>query len=143
MVSEAAGDGERARDVRFTRRDIERFAAASADLNPLHVDPAFARRTPFGDCVVHGALVAVAMLGTLPEAERRGVRALRAWFAGPVIPGASARVTALRSKKADDLWELRLAGRGKTLARLVAAPSAQRIAPGLVFTTGSGTQRRP
>jgi NAD(P)-dependent dehydrogenase (short-subunit alcohol dehydrogenase family)/acyl dehydratase len=142
MASEG-GAAERERTVRLTREDIERFAAASADVNPLHVDPAFARRTPFGGCVVHGALVAIAMLGTLADAERRRVRALRAWFAGPVIPGAPARVTALRSKKAEELWELKLTARGRTVARLVAGPSAEHIAPRLAAAAGSGAPLVP
>lgn len=42
----------------LSEADIERFAAASGDTNPLHLDPAFAAKTRFGESVVHGSLVA-------------------------------------------------------------------------------------
>jgi len=38
----------------FTASDQLRFAAASGDFNPLHLDPVFARRTMFGQPIVHG-----------------------------------------------------------------------------------------
>ncbi len=126
-----AGPAEPPHDLRFTIGDIERFAAASGDHNPLHVDRDFARRTPFGQCIVHGSLVTIGMLGVLPADELARVTALRAWFAGPVLPGSTSRVTASRSAKDPGTWEIRLIGRGKALARLVAGPSAERIAPGL------------
>ncbi|RJQ34479.1 MaoC family dehydratase [Candidatus Parcubacteria bacterium] len=34
--------------------DIDAFAALSGDMNPLHVDDAYATDTPFGKRVVHG-----------------------------------------------------------------------------------------
>jgi len=48
--------------------DIRKFAEVSGDTNPLHCDPEYARRTRFGECVVHGMLGAgfiSAAVGTL------------------------------------------------------------------------------
>jgi 3-oxoacyl-[acyl-carrier protein] reductase len=42
----------------FSREDTLAFAAMSGDFSPLHVDPAYAASTEFGDCVVHGLLLA-------------------------------------------------------------------------------------
>jgi acyl dehydratase len=42
----------------FTDEDLQRFIAITGDTNPLHVDDAFASRTPFGRRVVHGMLAA-------------------------------------------------------------------------------------
>lgn len=47
--------------VRFSKtlsqRDIERFAAASGDTNPIHLDDEWAERTRFNGRIVHGILV--------------------------------------------------------------------------------------
>lgn len=37
--------------------DVLAFAQLSGDVNPLHVDPEYARRTPMGRQVAHGLLV--------------------------------------------------------------------------------------
>jgi 3-hydroxybutyryl-CoA dehydratase len=46
------------------REDLRRYADASGDLNPLHLDAAFARRAGFEDVIVHGML-GMALLGRL------------------------------------------------------------------------------
>jgi len=38
----------------FLMSDQEIFASFSADVNPIHVDPVYARRTISGECIVHG-----------------------------------------------------------------------------------------
>lgn len=51
----------------FTAADVEAFAAASGDHNPVHLDEAYARTTRFGRRIAHGLLVAgliSAVLGT-------------------------------------------------------------------------------
>jgi len=42
---------------RVTQEGIRRYAEASGDYNPLHVDEEYARTTPFGGTVAHGMLV--------------------------------------------------------------------------------------
>ena len=42
----------------FTEEDVQRFIAITGDVNPLHVDDAFAARTRFGGRVLHGMLTA-------------------------------------------------------------------------------------
>lgn len=47
--------------------DIEAFAAVSGDVNPVHLDEAYARTTAFGERIAHGMLSAAyisAVLGT-------------------------------------------------------------------------------
>jgi acyl dehydratase len=48
------------------REDLQRYAQASGDLNPLHLDPDFARQAGFDDVIVHGML-GMALLGRLLE----------------------------------------------------------------------------
>ncbi len=40
----------------FSAADVDHFGHLSGDLNPLHMDDAFAARSPFGRRVVHGLL---------------------------------------------------------------------------------------
>ena len=40
--------------LNFRKENILKFAALSGDYNPVHLDPIKARRTIFGDIVVHG-----------------------------------------------------------------------------------------
>jgi len=42
----------------FTEEDLQRFIAITGDVNPLHVDEAFAAGTKFGRRVLHGMLTA-------------------------------------------------------------------------------------
>ena len=49
----------------ITEKDIELFAEVSGDRNPLHMDEDFARKTPFGQRIAHGALTASYISGIL------------------------------------------------------------------------------
>ena len=42
---------------RVTQEGIRRYAEASGDFNPIHVDEEYARATPFGGIIAHGMLV--------------------------------------------------------------------------------------
>jgi acyl dehydratase/NAD(P)-dependent dehydrogenase (short-subunit alcohol dehydrogenase family) len=111
------------RELRFTPHDMELFAAASGDRSPLHTDPAFARRTSFGECIVYGGLVSIGMLGLLPVEVRARVRSVRSVFTGAVMPGALTTARAQRRRDRPSEWEIRLTGRGKVLARVIASTS--------------------
>jgi len=51
-------------------RDIQLFAAVSGDVNPVHIDAAFAATTRFGECIAHGmlggAIISAAIAMELP-----------------------------------------------------------------------------
>ena len=47
----------RAVEHRVTQEQLARYAEASGDYNPLHLDPAFAAGTPYGRPIAHGMLV--------------------------------------------------------------------------------------
>lgn len=46
------------RTRKFTAAEVEAFAGISGDDNPVHLDEAFAKQTPFGGRICHGMLVA-------------------------------------------------------------------------------------
>jgi FkbH-like protein len=52
--------------VCFQAEDLRRFAKESGDVNPLHMDEAYARKSAFGRRVVFGALGALVCLERLP-----------------------------------------------------------------------------
>lgn len=46
-----------------TEADVVSFAGLSGDYNPLHTDAEFANRTPFGERIAHGMLLAAMATG--------------------------------------------------------------------------------
>lgn len=79
--------------------DVAAFAELTGDRNPLHTDPEFAWRGPFGRTIAHGFLNASVALGLL---ARTGVLdgsvaaflEQQATFKGPVFPGDEVRLVA-------------------------------------------------
>jgi len=41
----------------ITQKDINRYAEASGDFNPIHIDESFAAKTPLGGTIAHGMLI--------------------------------------------------------------------------------------
>ncbi len=77
------------------REMLARYAEASGDTNPLHLDPEFARKAGFPDVIVHGML-SMALVGRLltenfPAGRLRGFNAR---FAGIVSVNQSLRCRA-------------------------------------------------
>ncbi|MFI6476616.1 SDR family NAD(P)-dependent oxidoreductase [Nonomuraea sp. NPDC050663] len=74
--------------------DIARFATASGDVNPLHVDDAYARRTSFGRPIAHGILSTVAALSAVPAGVLASAGRLAVRFPRPILDGVTYRVAA-------------------------------------------------
>lgn len=74
----------------LSQAQIERYADATGDHNPIHVDEAFAQTTPLGGTVAHGMLVLAAisdmMAASFGEAWLTGGK-LKVRFRGPARPG--------------------------------------------------------
>jgi NAD(P)-dependent dehydrogenase (short-subunit alcohol dehydrogenase family) len=77
------------RELRVSAADMELFAAASGDRNPLHVSAEYARRTPFGEPVVYGVLGALAAFAHLPEQQERRLAEVRLEFRAPLAVDTS------------------------------------------------------
>jgi len=75
--------------MRFSLEDIQRFAAWSADRNPLHVDAEFARRTYFGQPIAHGMLSVLGALANVDTAFPDAPLGLDIEFKGAVRPDVS------------------------------------------------------
>ena len=57
----------------ITETDLALFAAVSGDFDPIHVDEAYARTTPFGRRIAHGGL-SLALLSTVSALISRRAR---------------------------------------------------------------------
>jgi NAD(P)-dependent dehydrogenase (short-subunit alcohol dehydrogenase family) len=68
----------------FNHDDIELFSRASHDRSPLHLSDDYARRTAFGERVVHGGLAALACMGHLSR-RSSSLSTLSCEFDSPVL----------------------------------------------------------
>jgi len=74
----------------FTEEDLQHFIAITGDVNPLHVDDAFAASTRFGRRVLHGMLTASlfsTMVGMLLPGAGAIYRSQTLQFLRPVYVG--------------------------------------------------------
>jgi 3-hydroxybutyryl-CoA dehydratase len=77
--------------------DVDAFASLSGDRNPVHVDEAFAARTPFRGRIAHGMLVQSIASGLMWDTGAFAgtvvaVQETRATFLAPVRPGDEVRI---------------------------------------------------
>lgn len=90
----------------ITQDQIERYAAASGDFNPIHVDGEYAAASQFGGTIAHGMMIAASisemMMRAFNEDWLRGGR-LKIRFRAAVHPGdaitAFGRVSDIRDEK--------------------------------------------
>ena len=74
----------------ITQEQIERYAEASGDFNPIHIDEEFAATTPFGGRIAHGMLVLAFLSEMMTQAfQREWLESgrLKVRFKAPVFPG--------------------------------------------------------
>ncbi|PAY24040.1 acyl dehydratase [Dietzia natronolimnaea] len=81
-----------ARSLEITREDLRRYADASGDHNPIHLDDDAARALGLPGVVAHGMLTSALAIGVVAEwaggADRVVATSIR--FAGPVVVPADA-----------------------------------------------------
>lgn len=73
-----------------TQAEINRYAEASGDHNPLHTDPEFAKQTLFQRTIAHGLLILSFLSQAMAAWDWKGWAfggALDVAFLGPVYPG--------------------------------------------------------
>jgi NAD(P)-dependent dehydrogenase (short-subunit alcohol dehydrogenase family)/acyl dehydratase len=87
------------RTVRLSDDHLQRFAEASGDRNPLHLDELFARQTPYGRCIAQGSLATIVALGVAESVALRHVQFIDAQFKRPVFPGEEYDVSRIDSDR--------------------------------------------
>lgn len=86
---------------RITQEQLHRYADASGDHNPLHLDPNFAAKTQFGGAIAHGMLVLAFVSEMLTAAFGRAwleSGRMKIRFRAPVRPGETATVSGTVTK---------------------------------------------
>jgi 3-hydroxybutyryl-CoA dehydratase len=87
----------------LTQDQLNAYADASGDHNPIHVDPQFAAATPFGGTIAHGMLV-LALIGEMMHAAHGDAwlasGKLKVRFKAPTRPGDTVTASADLSKEA-------------------------------------------
>lgn len=99
------------RTLRITHEHVQRFADASGDNNPLHIDESFARATPYGRPICHGALVALAALGAVDRRSLSCIKTVDLNFKQPIFPDEECTVSVQESNAAR--WRIDVARRGQ------------------------------
>ncbi len=88
----------------LSQEQVNEYADASDDHNPIHVDEAFAAASPFGGTIAHGMLVLATisemMAASLGEAWLRGGR-LKVRFRAPAKTADTVTASATAQKSAD------------------------------------------
>src|SRR5437899_517549 len=131
------------RELRVTTQDVELFAAASGDRNPLHFDTEFAAETAFGSPLIHGALIAIAMLGAVPDEPLARIRSLQISFSGAMLPGTAAIISSGAIEREHGAWEIRLTAKGRTVARVLARPGGELPAVPMPLAVAFGASPGP
>ena len=92
----------------ISQLQLHAYADASGDHNPIHVDPEFARTTPFGGTIAHGMLV-LALIGEMMYAAFGGTWSasgrLKVRFKAPTRPGDTVTASAQLIRESGDAAE--------------------------------------
>jgi len=90
-------------DLVITPSDMPLFSAVSHDVNPLHTDSDYARRTPFGEPVVFGILGAIGALQHVPDRPGQALRTVSLLFLNPLFVGVPYRVSVTSDEAGDKI----------------------------------------
>lgn len=108
---------------------IDRYADATGDHNPIHVDPDYSAKGPFGGTIAHGLMTlayAAQVLNAWTDGAFDQVGEIEVAFVGPVFVGEQIRITAeVESVDADSVAHcglLCMAGERKILVGKVHLP---------------------
>ncbi len=92
--------------------DIQTFASLTGDTSPLHVDPAYGKKTRFGKNVAHGMLAGSlfsTLIGMFCPGERSLYLSQTLQFKKPIFPGDSVKVQGTVTAKSDSTQIITLA----------------------------------
>lgn len=89
---------------RVTQAQLAKYADASGDHNPLHLDESFAVTTPYGRTIAHGMLILAFVSEAMTKQFGRSwicEGKLKARFRAPVFPGDTVTTTGTLKSTSD------------------------------------------
>lgn len=96
------------RNLHATADRVAKHAALVQDFNPLHLDDAFAAKTPFGGAIVHGSMMMNLLVDALERAGGPAFAAgeLRLRFAAPVMVGDTLTASGAARDGEPGVWDV-------------------------------------
>jgi len=127
----------------FTLADQKIFAKLSGDFNPVHIDPIVARRSLFGQPIVHGIHLLLWSLDNCvaTETEPLELRSLKVDFQGSVAINTIA--TYQHTKEEKDVVRIKLDTEGKKVASVKAVLAPRGKARSVMVPFGRPNSRDP
>jgi 3-hydroxybutyryl-CoA dehydratase len=107
---------------RVTQAQLQRYADASGDHNPLHLDPRFAATTPYGKTIAHGMLVLAFISEMLTKEFGKSWLCggkLKTRFRAPVFPGDTVTASGTLRATADGMAVYDVAVRNQDGAEVI------------------------
>ena len=96
----------------LTESEVQTFAALTGDVNPLHVDPEYGKKTKFGKNVAHGMLAGSlfsTLIGMFCPGEKSLYLSQSLQFKKPIFPGDSLKIQGTVTAKTDSTQIVTLA----------------------------------
>lgn len=129
------GDRIPARRTQMTQEIINAWAQVSTDFNPLHVDPEYAKASPFGRTIAHGHIAVSWLCEMLHDwFGRSWLNGGKLWevkFIAPIQPGDEVLVAGEVTEVAEgralcEVWVEKAGGQKCVLGKAECGISAER-----------------
>ena len=116
----------------ITQKQLAKYADASGDHNPLHLDEEFAAATPYGRTIAHGMLVLAFVSEAMTKTFGRTWLCegkMKARFRAPVFPGDSVTTTGTLKSTKDATATYQVVVRNQNDEDVITADTTVPIAP--------------
>jgi 3-hydroxybutyryl-CoA dehydratase len=117
---------------KVTQAQLAKYADASGDHNPLHLDEKFAAATPYGRTIAHGMLVLAFVSEAMAKTFGRTWLCegkMKARFRAPVFPGDSVTTTGTLKSTKDATATYQVVVRNQNDQDVITADTTVPIAP--------------
>ena len=125
--------------IKISDDDMELFARLSSDRNPMHMEPAYARQSPFGEQIVFGMLGCALGLGKVENKVLIRTSGIRIDFQKPMFPG---REYFLETSESEERCVLKIRGEEEICTEIDFLLEAAKDAYGITLTADGGNREK-